>query len=99
MSKKIIEYRGFYLATCYTEKFEPVWVGTIYHKKFDKYIWWTNHHYYNKVLYEYEEEFLIAQMKKEVDKFLEKFRKYLEWQIENTKLKLDNLTNDLNSLL
>jgi hypothetical protein len=96
MNKKIIQYREFYLAVCYTEKFEPVWVGTIYNKKFDKYIWWTNHHYYNKVLYEYREEFLITKMKEEVDKFLEKFIKYLEYQIEDTKLKLNSLLLDLN---
>ena len=91
-------YKGFYLTTCYTEKNEPVYVGTIYHKKFDKYIWWTNHHYYNKTIYEYSEELTMNRMKQEVDKFLEKFRKYLEWQIEDTKVKLDSLLFDLNSL-
>lgn len=97
--RKTILYKGFYLSTC-ESKFENVnWVGTIYHKKFDKCIWWINHHYYNKVItYEFEEGFLVNRMKEEVDKFLEKFRKYLEFQIEDTKVKLNSLLSDLNSL-
>lgn len=97
--RKTFLYKGFYLSTCKTRDWKTPWVGTIYHKKFDKYIWWTNHHYYNKVItYEFGEEPLIARMKDEVDKFLEKFRKYLEFQVEDTKVKLDSLLSDLDSL-
>lgn len=98
-NRKTIKYKGFYLSSCYTEKFEPVFIGTIYHKKFDKYIWFTSHHYYNKVLYEYFEELLISRMRDEVDKFLTKFRSYLEGQIKDKELQLSNLKTDLDSLL
>ena len=96
--RKTFLYKGFYLSTCETKHWKTPWVGTIYHKKFDRCIWWTNHHYYNKVITEFGEEFLVARMKEEVDKFLEKFRKYLEFQIKDTKVKLDSLLSDLDSL-
>jgi len=97
--RKTFLYKGFYLSTCESKFESENWVGTIYHKKFDKYIWWTNHHYYNKVItWEIGEEPLIAKMKEEVDNFLEKFRKYLEFQVEDTKVRLDSLLSDLYSL-
>jgi hypothetical protein len=96
--KKIVNYRKFYLVVCYTEKNEPIYVGTIYSKKFDKYRDKTNHHYYSKVVYEYGKEITIERMKKEVDMFLEKFRKYLESQIEETTIQYTKLVSELNSL-
>lgn len=98
--RKTLLYKGFYLSIC-KSKFESInWVGTIYHKKFDKYIWWTSYHYYNKVITdEIQEECLVTRMKKEVDSFLEKFRKYLEQQIRDKEFQLDNLRTDLYYLL
>ena len=96
--KKAIQYRGFYLTACYTEKDNPVYIGTIYSKELDKYRWKTNHYGYPKIIYQYQIDETIDKMKEEVDKFLEKYKKYLEWRIEETKLELDRLLFHLNSL-
>lgn len=96
--KKTVKYRGFYLTACYTERDNPAYIGTLYSKKLNKCRWKTNHYGYPKIIYEYSLDFAITRMKKEVDEFLEKFKKYLEWQIEETKLDLDILSSHLNSL-
>lgn len=96
--KKTVEYRSFYLTACYTEKDSPVYVGTIYSKKFDKYRWKTSDWAYEKIIYEYSLDFTIDQMKKEVDEFLERHKRYLERQIEEITVQFHKLNFDLNSL-
>lgn len=96
--KKTVEYRGFYLTACYTEKDSPVYVGTIYSKKFDKHRWKTSDWAYEKIVYEYAIDFTIDKMKQEVDKFLEIHKRYLERRIEEVTSLLRKLRFDLNSL-
>jgi hypothetical protein len=96
--KKTIEYKGFHLTACYTEKDSPVYVGTLYSKKFDKYRWKNSNYSYPKIVYEFGIYQTIDTMKKEVDKFLESYRKYLEWRIEETTIRFHKLNFDLNAL-
>lgn len=96
--KKTIYYKDFYLIACYTEKDSPVYIGTVYSKKFDKYRWKTSDWAYNKIVYGYGLDSTINRMKQEVDKFYEIHKKYLKKEIEATTLYLKKLKFDLNSL-
>lgn len=94
--RKTFLYKGFYLSTCETKDWKTPWIGTLYSKRFDSSREWNNHYYYPKnITHEFGEEVLITTMKKEVDKFLIKYKNYLVREIGNIKELLSDKISDL----
>lgn len=91
--KKLIRYKGFYLVTCIS-KFQNRLVGTLYSKRFNHGIY-----YYTKTHYGETEDSLVIKMKEEADKLIEKEKKYLENQIEESKSIEKYLISRLESLI
>lgn len=90
MNRKTFKYKEFYLSICKTKN---SYIGYLYSKRFNN----SKEVYYPKIItYEFVEEKLLTTMKKEVDKFLIRYKEYLSWKIENLKEQLSDKINDLN---
>lgn len=91
--KKLIRYKGFYLATC-VSNFQNRLVGTLYSKHFNHGVY-----YYTKTHYGEAEDSLLIKMKEEADKLVEKEKRYLEERIEENKRIEKYLISRLESLI